>query len=270
MYIEFSVFLDKRDGSNHNTFKMDSGSDKNYVCNIDSGLCLPVENDRKMTEIMTQEKDNNSIKLTYYFDPLCGWCYGFSPVIAQIQKEYGSKVDINVISGGLFLDQRAGKVNTVAPHIRSGAYKMVESRTGVRFGEIFLEDVFGEGSMTLNSLPMMMALCIVKDQVPSRAVEFAGTLLKAVYFDGINPIDLESYAPYIKDLGMDIDQFYSMMKEEKYRQAVNNDLRLFRQSPNAAMPALVLLQGNSEIPIARGYSDFQSIKKCLLICERAV
>jgi len=54
-----------------------------------------------------------------------------------------------------------------------------------------LKDVFGEGKRILNSLPLAVALCIVKVEQPSKQLEFAKLLLSAVYYDGLNSIDLD-------------------------------------------------------------------------------
>jgi len=40
------------------------------------------------------------VKLIYYFDALCGWCFGFSPVISQLEKEFEDRLNFEVISGG--------------------------------------------------------------------------------------------------------------------------------------------------------------------------
>ena len=118
-------------------------------CDIVTGVCKPANLETlsiKNKEISNEEKSD--MKLIYYFDALCGWCYGFSPVMSKVQEKYSGKLDIEVVSGGLFLGKRAGGVNEVAPHIKAGAYKSVERRTGVKFGQTFLEDVLKNGNMT--------------------------------------------------------------------------------------------------------------------------
>ena len=34
-------------------------------------------------------------------DPMCSWCWGFSPVIDAIAETYGDKADISFVAGGL-------------------------------------------------------------------------------------------------------------------------------------------------------------------------
>jgi len=215
---------------------------------------------------MKSTKENTEVvklpkaKLVYYYDALCGWCYGFSSVLSKIHKAYGDKLDIEVVSGGLFLNNRAGLVNEVAPHIKNGAYRSVEARTGVKFGKSFLEDVFGEGKIVLNSLPPSIALCIIKEKFPEKELEFAEMLLHAVYFDGINPTILSHYTEYIEKIGLDKEEFFVKMKDDKYRILAENEFKKFKTSPFSGMPALVLETENRQISLTNGYSDFETIK----------
>ena len=40
-------------------------------------------------------------RLIYFADPMCSWCYGFSPVIQQIRETFGRALPIQVVMGGL-------------------------------------------------------------------------------------------------------------------------------------------------------------------------
>ena len=237
--------------------------DKNILCDTESGICSPGKDSKNINREGNIAADKSNIKLVYYYDALCGWCYGFSPVMSKIENKYSDKLDIKVISGGLFLGSRAGRVNVVAPHIKAGAYKSVELRTGVKFGKPFLDDVFGNGDMILNSLPPTIALNIVKEKYPDQEVQFAKMLLLAVYFDGIDPTDIESLANYAVKIGFDREDFVTKMKIQKYESAAEIEFELFRSSQYAGMPALVLVKENKEHLIAHGYMNFEEIDKKL-------
>ena len=162
--------------------------------------------------------------------------------MSKVKEKYRDKLDIDVVSGGLFLGNRAGAINQVAPHIKAGAYKSVEQRTGVKFGKSFLDDVFGAGNMTLNSLPPTIALSIVREKFPEKELDFASLLLKAVYFDGLDPIDVEGLSAYAVEIGFDKNEFLTKMEDDKYKSVVEKEIEIFRSSKYAAMPALVLVK----------------------------
>ena len=206
---------------------------------------------------------SNKPTLTYYFDALCGWCYGFSPVISQIEKKYSSKLDIEVISGGLFLGERTGPVNQVAPYIKEGAYKRVEEFTGVKFGESFLNDIHVENKIILNSLHPAIAMAIVKKEKAEKAFQFAEKLLSAIYFDGLNINDLDVLAKLSKEIGFDEVNFKNKLQDSSYLELAENEFKIFKDSPFGGMPALAIQINDQEILLSNGYSSFEDISKRL-------
>ncbi|HEY0356495.1 MAG TPA: hypothetical protein VGC29_09840, partial [Flavisolibacter sp.] len=75
--------------------------------------------------------------LYYCYDAYCGWCYGFSPVISRIAREYEGKLGFEVLSGGMIMPEQPVHFAPMAKYIQ-GAYKRVEELTGIKFGEDFL------------------------------------------------------------------------------------------------------------------------------------
>lgn len=243
---------------------MSNTKSQDSYCAIETGMCVSDSNKfRQNVEGITLVKKRHKPKLIYYYDALCGWCYGFSDVISEIEKTFDDKLEIEIISGGLFLNNRVGFVNDVAPHIKAGAYKVVEERTGVLFGDNFLNDVFGSGKLVLNSLYPAIALCIIKEKLPEKQFEFAELLLKAVYFDGIQPENHKEYRIYVERIGFDVEDFLIKMNEEKYKILANIDFKRFATSGFSGMPGLVLKTKEKEVVLTHGYSDFKNIAPIL-------
>ena len=46
-------------------------------------------------------------ELLYLFDPLCGWCYGMSPVIQRVRQEFAGRVEVSVLCGGMVTGEQA-------------------------------------------------------------------------------------------------------------------------------------------------------------------
>lgn len=213
-----------------------------------------------------KEKEQNVMntipkpKLIYYYDPLCGWCYGFSDVMSQIHEKYVDRIEIEVISGGLFSGDRVGKVNEIAPYIKAGAYKSVEASTGVKFGQAFLDDIMGDEKIVLNSLPPSIALCIVKEKYPERGLEFAEMMLKSVYMDGLNPVNVENLAIYAAKVGFDKEEFITEMATPKYKNMAEKEFETFSQTPYGGMPTLVIEKDGQQTLLSNGYTNFEALK----------
>jgi len=41
-------------------------------------------------------------ELIYFVDPMCSWCWDFSPVILSISQAFPGRVPVRVVLGGLF------------------------------------------------------------------------------------------------------------------------------------------------------------------------
>jgi len=202
-------------------------------------------------------------KIVYFTDVLCGWCYGFGPVISKIYDEYQERIDFELISGGLFIGKGVGLINEVAPHIKQGAYKNVEELTGVTFGDAFLNGPLKDGSMILNSVPCAMALCIVKEFMPGKVIEFADILHKAVYFDGMHPEDIPAYGAYAQKIGFNAEDFGVKMKEPAYYSKADKDFLLYNKQNIQGFPTVVLEIAEKKIILVRGYATYEKFKHYL-------
>ncbi|WP_282088073.1 DsbA family protein [Aquimarina algiphila] len=194
-------------------------------------------------------------KITYYYDALCGWCYGFSPVMNRIYMKYKEKVDFEILSGGLFIGHRVGAINEIAPYIKEGAYKTVEQRTGIEFGKKFLEN----DAMILDSLPPAIALCIIKENYPEKTIELSQVLHKAIYFDGIDPSDIGMNSTILQGIGVNIEDLNLKMRDEKYIKMAQQEFTYVASQEVGGFPSVVLKNGTDDIILSRGYVDFDML-----------
>ena len=70
--------------------------------------------------------------LLYVADPMCSWCYGFAPVIADIADHFGDRLPVQLMMGGL----RAGNPKPMTPAGKStiaGHWQKVEQASGQPF-----------------------------------------------------------------------------------------------------------------------------------------
>ena len=48
------------------------------------------------------------MKILYFWDAYCGWCYGFNKIFTKFYEKH-SDVEIEIISGGLFFGDNSKK-----------------------------------------------------------------------------------------------------------------------------------------------------------------
>src|SRR5690554_6913353 len=95
------------------------------------------------------------VTLIYVYDPLCGWCYGFHPVVQKLAERFKGRINLEVKPGGLAIGEQAQTIKDGYSFIPK-ASKQAESVTGVKFGRNFYL-LAEEGSYFLNSEPPCIA-----------------------------------------------------------------------------------------------------------------
>jgi putative protein-disulfide isomerase len=86
------------------------------------------------------------VKVHYFFDPMCGWCYGASSLIAVLADMPEFEV---VYHPGGMIPKRA--IDPSFRHHILQADKQIADRTQVHFGEAYKARVAGEGEFVIDS-----------------------------------------------------------------------------------------------------------------------
>jgi putative protein-disulfide isomerase len=202
---------------------------------------------------------NKPLKIIYVYDALCGWCYGFSQAIMECYEKHKDSFEFEVLSGGMMIGDRVGSINKIAPFIKS-AYHSVESTTGIKFGEPYLRHL-EEGTMILDSEMPSIALSVFKLYFPEMAVPFVHDLQNAIYFDGKNPNEYDTYRYLAVNFGIDPDEFEAKMKLETSKEAAFYDFALVKQLRVESFPAVLIQTSETGFYlIAKGFTDYDTLE----------
>jgi putative protein-disulfide isomerase len=199
--------------------------------------------------------------LIYCYDAWCGWCYGFSPVIKKLSEVYKGKIGIEVLSGGMILNENPRPVGVMAGYIQQ-AYKTVESHTGIRFGQDFLWHIFNpdKSDWFPDSQKSAIALCIVKELQPDKQVAFASDLQYALNYEGRDLCDDEAYRHLLPEYGIDATDFYQKLHSEAYKQKAQYEFALVKQLQVTGFPAVLMQVSESKFYlVARGYTNYDDL-----------
>jgi putative protein-disulfide isomerase len=205
---------------------------------------------------------DKSAEVIYVYDALCGWCYGFSPVIMKVQEEFSDEFDFLIMSGGMIRDDNATPVSAIAPYIKS-AYRDVEQLCGVKFGLPFLEGLLNDPGAVFNSVPAAKALAAFRNEKPGRSFEFASAIQKAIYSDGMPATDFERLAAIAGNFGLDEDDFIARMHSGEVKDIVNYEFQLVEGFGINGFPTVLLRKDNDIRMIARGYTTYKSLSERL-------
>lgn len=199
--------------------------------------------------------------LIYVYDPLCGWCFGFHPVMEKLAERFKNHLDIRVIPGGLAVGESAQPVHEGYGYIKD-AFRQVEDKTGVQFGENF-KLLLEEGSYIYNSEPGCLAQNTINRLVPDLALDFAGKLQQAFFADGQNLNRLETFLSLIKDYPVTSEEFEAVFTSEEIGKITHNQFNWCKEYHARAFPSLLLEIGNETGLMSRGYRPFDTLESHL-------
>lgn len=195
------------------------------------------------------------LTLTYVYDPLCGWCYGFSPVIKKFYKKFRTKLDFEVISGGMILGDRIGPIGQVAAYIKD-AYRVVEERSGVEFGKPFLAKL-DEGKMIISSLPPSRALTAFKIFRHHDAILMAHEIQKSIYYQGNAPGDEQAYLKLAAKFELDVDAYQEALWSDQIAQKTEEEFKRSSQLSVQGFPTVLLSNGQEVMAVSRGFLPYE-------------
>jgi putative protein-disulfide isomerase len=203
--------------------------------------------------------------IIYCYDAWCGWCYGFSPVIKKIAEEFGDKLSFEVLSGGMIIMDNPRPVSAMAGYIQK-AYKVVEERTGIQFGEDFLWHIFNpdKSDWFPDSEKSAIAMCVFKEYYPEQQVAFASDLQYALNYEGRDLTDDEAYRHLLEKYSLPSEEFYSKLKDESYKEKAQYEFALCRQLQVTGFPTVLIQMSETKFwLLARGYTDYEALKQRL-------
>jgi putative protein-disulfide isomerase len=223
-------------------------------------LFLAQQTANAQVQVPAQEQEEPRPRLTYYFDPLCGWCYGFSSVMKAFEEKYGAECDIEIVPGGMLAGERAVPMKELSDFLTQ-AYPSVEQLAGVKFGKPFTEGTLKDSTVLFTSDPASLAIAAFTDFVPGARLQYASLIHKAIYERGVHPTDTGAFASLVEIFAVDSAVFRAKMREPHVKERMQ---LAYRNALNAGLngfPTVVLEHKGRRQFIAEGYTPFSTLEQ---------
>lgn len=201
-------------------------------------------------------------QVVYVYDPLCGWCYGFSPVMVRLAEEYKHLADFRVISGGMVRGDRVGPLSDIAPYIRK-AYKDVERLSGVKFGEPYLEILFGQADWIMNSEPPSLIHALLVSEFPDRQTEVSGMIQRGIYQQALAPSSEELAIWVGEQFGKSREWILSNLNTSSTIALMNSQFDLSKQLGVTGFPDVLVWKQGQWVRVARGFTEYESLEQTI-------
>ena len=209
---------------------------------------------------MTPDSPAALPELLYLHDPLCGWCYGLSPAINQIQTDFAGRLDVSVLCGGMVVGDDAGPIAETWDYLRQSLDE-VETVTGVRFGAAF-RALGDAGRYRYDSEPPSRAIVAFRQltQDPARTVAFAHAVQQALFRDGHDLNEIAAYGPLLASFGLDGAEFARRWAAPETAQATRQEFAAVARIGVEGFPTAVVRVGEQGYVLARGYQPYGQLR----------
>ena len=194
-------------------------------------------------------------KLIYIADPMCSWCWGFSPVIHKIKNKYKSALGFELILGGL----RPGGGDPWTLEFKNFLRQHWEE-VQKRSGQEFSFNLFSFPHFNYDTEPASRAVRVIRDLAPAMEFDFFSNIQRRFYKENQDPGDLAFYEPLVESLKIEWDTFVKEFQSEAYTLKTQQDFQKAARMSIRGFPSLVF-QGKTELYLlTHGYSSFEQVE----------
>lgn len=196
--------------------------------------------------------------LVYVADPMCSWCWGFSPVIEAIEERFGEELPIRLVLGGLrpgtdtpLTDARKAEIRTHWEHVHEAS------------GQPFDDAFFARETFVYDTEPSSRAVVVLRREGWALAALRA---IQAAFYAGNRDVtDAEELTAIAAGLGMERDAFRAAFDSDAARQETHEDFALSRRAGIQGFPTLLAGagEGGQYLLVTHGFRRAEAILPAL-------
>ncbi|TJU91009.1 MAG: DsbA family protein [Mesorhizobium sp.] len=184
--------------------------------------------------------------VTYLFDPLCGWCYGATPMLDRLSA---SGVRIDLLPTGLFSGAGARPMDEAfAAHAWANDQR-IERLTGQRFTQAYRQNVLNVRGTLLDSHAATLGISAAGLEGPGGRLTALKAIQRARYVDGRDIVTIDGVAEVLAAAGMadaaGLLQSPTERLMKAHRELVGQGRTLFERLHANGVPSLAVIRNDA-------------------------
>jgi putative protein-disulfide isomerase len=197
--------------------------------------------------------------LLYIADPMCSWCWGFSPVIESARDHFASQLSMRLLLGGL----RPGTTEPMNASMKAdikGHWEHVHQATGQPFDYAF----FHRERFIYDTEPASRAVVSARHLEPDLVFDFLKRVQEAFYAMNRDVTDPEMLADIAGESGLNRESFAVEFRLEKTIKETLRDFEISRSMGVSGFPTLLAGsdEGGYEV-ITAGYRPWEAVRELI-------
>lgn len=195
--------------------------------------------------------------LWYFADPMCSWCWGFSPAIEALRDEYRERLRIALVLGGLRHES--------APMTPAQREEILRHWHAVRdrTGQPFRFDGALPAGFVYDTEPACRAVATMGGLDPALTFPLFRAIQSAFYAEGRDVTQAGELAALAAGLGVDASRFRTAFDSDEAHARVQAHFRQARLAGVRGFPTLILQQDAQLQPIASGCQSLDAVRAAL-------
>ncbi len=188
--------------------------------------------------------------LYYIADPMCSWCWGFSPVLEAVSKVLPDEIPIRYVMGGLARDSAEPMAEDTRAYVQS-QWRLVAERTGASFNWDFWTNCEPRRS----TYPACRAVIAAGMQRPDATGSMFHAIQRAYYMEVRNPSNPETLVQLAGEMGLDSKRFSQDLVSTHTDALLHQDFDLRRSLHADKFPTMILEYNDNQLWLAYGYEE---------------
>lgn len=190
--------------------------------------------------------------LFYIVDPMCSWCYAFSPTWKKILDNLPSDIKVVYVHGGLAPISTNTMPNDMQMMLQ-GVWKQIHQLVGTTFNFDFWTNCTPRRSTYLSCQAAIAA------RRQGKEYEMIAAIQQQYYLNAKNPSNRDTLEDAAKMISLDMDKFCKDLESDVVISTLHEDFKMRDKIKVHSFPSLVLKYKNNYFPIKIEYNNHETM-----------
>jgi putative protein-disulfide isomerase len=193
--------------------------------------------------------------LVYVADPMCSWCYGFTPQLERLLESLPD-AELELMMGGLRAYETAPMDEARKAEIRSH-WQRVHEVSGQPFGT----DAIGRADFVYDTEPACRAVVTMRAGAGPLAYAYFRATQDAFYRDGRDVTQGDVLADLAAAIGVPRAAFAEAFASDELKAATREEFEVVQRWGITGFPTLLLVHDEELHLVASGYTDAATLRE---------
>lgn len=194
------------------------------------------------------------LTLYYILDPMCSWCYGFSPVLEAVIPHLPTAATLRYVMGGLAPDSAQPMPPQMQQYVQQH-WREVAARTGAEFNF----DFWSVCTPVRSTYPSCRAVLAAGLQGQQHIGPMIKAIQRAYYRQARNPSLAATLVELAAEIGLDAARFADELNSPEVARRLQEDFQFRSRLGVQGFPTLVAEKGDKFYGLTIGWAPAEVV-----------